>query len=821
MSQRTPFRTVLVAMLLPWASTVVSAQSVSIAIDVTQDRLPVSPYLYGKNDTPGQPGNLRTAADWTRFRDSGLRMMRTLGGNNGTKYNWQKKLSSHPDWYNNVYANDWDFAQTQLQQNLPGVQSLWGFQLLGKVADNADHNFNEWNYNQAQWWTGVAQNLAGGGVPNSAGGHDAQQEGDPALYLTDSDAATSTAILEHWISPDGLGLDRSQFVYWSMDNEPEIWEGTHDDVMPDQLSPEAFMQRYFAYAKAARARYPDIKLTGPVAANEWQWYNWADPITVDGRNYPWLEYFIKRVGEEQARTGIRLLDVLDIHYYPSTTTPAEIVQVHRTFFDEDYVSPDANGVHAINGGWDTSINNEYIFGRCNAWLDQYLGANHGVTLGLTEIDIAVTDAPLASVWYASMIGTFMEHGVEIFTPWSWQPGMWEVMHLFANYNGDVTARATSTNEELVSAYATTDSTTGALTIVLVNRALDSSTSTRVALNTPSISDGVYAVRQLANLPADETFVSASNNALVIGSAMVSGNAFNLTLPALSVSSITLPGAVTPTPTTSGPSRLTNVSVRAVSGAGVNALTVGFVVGGSGNKEVLLRGIGPTLEDFFIAGFLPDPVMDLSRPSATPFETNDNWADNATAIANASSQLGAFALDESSLDAGLLTTLEPGPYTARIGDANDETGVVLGEAYETDAASPARLTNISARTWMGTGSDTLVAGFVITGTDPQTVLVRAIGPTLAQWSIRGVMNDPVLRIFGQSASVPLYQNDDWGDVAYSNEIAAAAQSVGAFPLPAGSADSTLLITLPPGVYSAIVAGAGDTTGIALVEVYEID
>ena len=83
-------------------------------------------------------------------------MMRTLGGNNGTKYNWQKKLSSHPDWYNNVYANDWDYAQTALQQNLPGVQSMWAFQLIGKVADNSNHNFDDWGYNRSNWWSGTS-----------------------------------------------------------------------------------------------------------------------------------------------------------------------------------------------------------------------------------------------------------------------------------------------------------------------------------------------------------------------------------------------------------------------------------------------------------------------------------------------------------------------------------------------------------------------------------------------------------------------------------------------------------------------------------------
>ncbi len=809
----------LILSALWFGSSVALAADVQISVDVTQDRRPVSPYLYGKNDSPGQPNSPRSEADWQRFRDAGLRMMRTLGGNNGTKYNWQKKLSSHPDWYNNVYANDWDYAQAQLQQHLPDVQSMWSFQLIGQVADNTSHNFNDWAYNQSQWWTGVGQNLAGGGTPNPSGDR-ALVAGNPALYLTASDATTSTAILDHWILPTSLGLDRNQFRYWSMDNEPEIWEGTHDDVMPSQLSAEAFMQRYFAYAKAARARFPEIKLIGPVPANEWQWYNWPKPITADGRSYPWLEYFIKRVAEEQARTGIRLLDVLDIHYYPGASDPADIVQLHRTFFDETYVSPDANGVHTVNGGWDTSINNQYIFGRCAAWLDTYLGVGHGITFGLSEIDIPVQDAPLASVWYASTLGEFMKHGVELFTPWSWQPGMWEVLHLYSRYNGDTAVRATSDHEQLVSAYATTHSDTGDLTVVLVNRALTGTTNVHVSLAQVSGGDGFHAARQLANLPAIETFTSHTNNAVVTGSAVVADGKFRLSLPPLSVTSVAIPRASDPVVTPTGPSRLANVSVRAVSGSGTNALTVGFVLGEGDSRRVLLRGIGPSLGGFGVEGTLADPVMALSQPGVGFLTANDNWSSLATEIAATSHQLGAFDLTANSLDAALVLDLTAGAYTARIADKTDGSGVVLGEAYDAGLGGTARLMNISARTWVGTGSDNLVAGFVISGDSPKTLLIRAIGPTLAQWGVPGLLDDPVLHVYRQGESLALHHNDDWDDVSYASEVATAAQSVGAFALNAGAHDSALLLTLPPGVYSAVVTGADNSTGVALIEVYDV-
>ena len=94
------------------------------------------------------------------------------------------------------------------------------------------------------------------------------------------------------------------------------------------------MQRYFEVAKKARQADPAIQLVGPVTANEWQWFKYAQDTKIDGKHYCWLEYFIKRCAEEQKATGIRLLDVLCIHFYPSETNAADILQLHRVFFDE-------------------------------------------------------------------------------------------------------------------------------------------------------------------------------------------------------------------------------------------------------------------------------------------------------------------------------------------------------------------------------------------------------------------------------------------------------------------------------------------------------
>ncbi|NLE36161.1 MAG: T9SS type A sorting domain-containing protein [Bacteroidales bacterium] len=522
------------------------AQNITIQVNANEGRMTVSPYIYGRNnnfsDSPAKP---TTEANINLYKEAGLRFARENGGNNATKYNWRRKLSSHPDWYNNVYDHSWDFASQDVQDCMPGLQVMWAFQLIGKAAGNKNNNFNDWSYNQSQWWSGVGQNLAGGGQVNPAGGSQALVNGNPDLYLVNWTADSTTGVLNHWFGTGGLGLDKNQFLYWSMDNEPEIWNGTHDDVMPSLLSASAFMDSYFAVAKKARERFPEIKLTGPVPANEWQWYKWgSESLTIDGKYYCWLEYFIKRVADEQKATGIRLLDVLDVHWYPSESSNADLVQLHRVFYDETYVYPGANGVKTVNGGWDGAQTKEYIFKRINGWLNTHFGENHGITIALTENDISSSNPNIVSVVYASMLGTFADNGVEIFTPWSWKTGMWETLHLFSRYAKTTRVRTTSSGEATVSGYSTVNGSNDSMTVILVNRDLSASRTVTVNLTGFSVSNGNYSILELSSLPSTETFISHTSNALKSKTVAVSGNSFTLTLPALSTTAVILAGTGT-------------------------------------------------------------------------------------------------------------------------------------------------------------------------------------------------------------------------------------------------------------------------------------
>ncbi len=516
------------------------AQDVNITVNATEGKHAVSPYIYGRNNTFDKPAQFYT--------DAGLRFARMNGGNNATKYNWRKKLSSHPDWYNNVYPNDWDQTSKEVTTDHPTMQIMFAFQLIGRAASSNAHNFNDWDFNQSQYWEGHGQNLAGGGTPNTTGTNPgkAAVEGDINLSTEEWPADSTVEILNHWFGAKGIGLNKNQFLYWSMDNEADVWDGTHDDVMSDGLLPASeFMDNYIEVAKKARALFPEIKICGPVTTSEWQWYKWGkESIMVNGIYYSWFEYFIKRCADEEKASGIRVLDVFDIHHYPYAPTDNDALQNHRIFYDKDYNYPGANGLYTINGGWDTSSKKEYIFERINDWLDLHFGEGHGITLGLSEWSPGPNEPNLASVIYASHLGKFANKGVEFFTPWNWFTGMWETLHLFSRYAKSYSVSSVSSLENTVSAYATVNEAADSMTVIIVNRAINSARNVTVNLNGFSSADGSYTTLQLASLPATETFASHTNNALKENSVTVNSSSFTISVPALSTTAVLLKSLAT-------------------------------------------------------------------------------------------------------------------------------------------------------------------------------------------------------------------------------------------------------------------------------------
>jgi len=267
------------------------------------------------------------------------------------------------------------------------------------------------------------------------------------------------------------------------------------------------------------------------------------------------------------------------------------------------------------------------------------------------------------------------------------------------------------------------------------------------------------------------------------------------------------------------SRLVNVSVSGNSGLAPQNLVVGLSIGGTGNKSVLIRAVGPTLSAFGVTGVLASPQLTLNSGVAQ-IGANAGWGGTA-ALSQAFLQTGAFALPTNSQDAALLMSLASGAtYTANVVGANSSTGIVLLEAYDADTAAvpTARFVNLSARGVAGSGSSVMTIGFVINGTAPKSLLLRGIGPGLAAFNLSGVLPTTQLSLFSK-AGASIASNAGWGGTP---ALTSAFAAVGAFSLPANSADSALLVTLQPGTYTAQLTGAGSSTasGVALLELYEM-
>ncbi len=264
------------------------------------------------------------------------------------------------------------------------------------------------------------------------------------------------------------------------------------------------------------------------------------------------------------------------------------------------------------------------------------------------------------------------------------------------------------------------------------------------------------------------------------------------------------------------SRLTNISVRSSAGSGADTLIVGFTIGGAGSKQMLLRGVGPTLTTFGLTGVVTDPELRLFNSAGAAITSNDNW-DSADSITLVGDSVGAFRLPANSRDAALLLDLAAGSYSAHL-VANSGQGIALVEGYDTGTGTPtAQISNISTRSVAGTGAAVLTIGFGISGDTPKTVLIRAVGPTLAGFGVTGALANPQLRLFSTRGN-ELGYNDDWFTTA---GWAPAFTSVGAFSLGnTTTRDAVLLVNLPPGSYTAQASGVGNTSGVALIEVYDV-
>ena len=277
-------------------------------------------------------------------------------------------------------------------------------------------------------------------------------------------------------------------------------------------------------------------------------------------------------------------------------------------------------------------------------------------------------------------------------------------------------------------------------------------------------------------------------------------------------------AAPPTGPTTG--RLINLSVLTGLDSPTDEFTVGYVVGGAGTtgaKPLVLRAAGPSLGALGVPATISDPKLEFFA-GANKTGENDNWGGGAD-IAAAMAAVGAFPYTgPASRDSAVAASITTRDNSVRVTGVGGGTGAVIAEVYDAspaatfNAATP-RLLNVSVRKHLGTG---LTAGFVVGGATSARVLIRVAGPGLAVFGVPGTVVDPQLALFN-AQSVQIAANNDWANAA---DITAAGNSVGAFALPANSRDAALVATLPPGNYSVRATGVGGTTGVALVEVYEL-
>jgi hypothetical protein len=267
------------------------------------------------------------------------------------------------------------------------------------------------------------------------------------------------------------------------------------------------------------------------------------------------------------------------------------------------------------------------------------------------------------------------------------------------------------------------------------------------------------------------------------------------------------------------SQITNVSILAPAQEGI---VVGFALGGanaSGTTSILARAAGPALAQFGVVGAIADPKLDVSSGSRV-LETNDDWSGDSV-IATLTASVGGFSFPPASKDSALVLSLGAGNFTARVVDTQGGNGVAAIELYALNTRLPSttpRLINVSARAITGTGRAPLIAGFTIEGETPARVLLRGVGPGLTQFGIANALARPRLTVFRGSAQIATNANWNSGEVPALTET---ANAVGAFALPSKSLDAALLLVLLPGSYTAEISSADDaSSGLALIEVYEV-
>ncbi|HUR60447.1 MAG TPA: matrixin family metalloprotease, partial [Opitutaceae bacterium] len=478
----------------------------------------------------------------------------------------------------------------------------------------------------------------------------------------------------------------------------------------------------------------------------------------------------------------------------STASKAEGNRINNVFFNTDvYGEAFGSGVLAVTLSYRNSRNtveSDVVFNGNRSW-NSYRGAlrstvdfrrvalhEFGHVLGLDHPDEATPFQSVGAVMNSHVSSTDVLQADDI-------TGVKSLYDTAAPGTSlpSIAAQPASSTVQVTGSYTmgVVANGTGPLTYTWRFRAAGSSTSeTFLLAEGPS-----YTIGSVQLADAGSYTVTVSNAA-----GAVTSNSATLNVTALG---------------TTNDTTLANISTRGVVGTGSGIMIAGVVIGGTTPKNVLVRAVGSALTDFGVAGALADPELRILDGSGRLVAQNDNWEASADAgqFSPQFARLGAFQFKSGSRDAAVLATLPPGNYTAQVSGVGGTTGVALVEAYDADAdAATARtrhLVNIATRGQIGSGSNVLIAGLVVSGPGPRTYLIRAVGPSLTSFGVAGAIDDPFLQIY--RGETLLRENDDWdAPAAAQPALRDAASKVGAFALQVRR-DSAMLITLQPGTYTA--------------------
>jgi hypothetical protein len=319
---------------------------------------------------------------------------------------------------------------------------------------------------------------------------------------------------------------------------------------------------------------------------------------------------------------------------------------------------------------------------------------------------------------------------------------------------------------------------------------------------------VYVGDSISDLaPVDGNRSSNTNPTATTFSAR-GGVTYTISAGSTSQNAGTLVLALTSAPPFAG--SVVNLSTRMDVGTGNNVLIEGFILSG-GPKKLVIRGIGPSLAQFHVANPLSDPILELHNQAGALIAQNNDWQDDT---AQAAAIQGTGLAPKHPRESALLVTLDPGNYTAVLAGVNNTAGVGLVEVYDTDGAgAAAKALNVSTRGFLSTGDSVMIGGFIVAGNSPANIVVRGLGPSLANFGIVNALQNPVLDLYNGNGA-KLVSIDNWREVSNYGEVIAANLA------PTDSRECAIAASFDPGNYTAVLSGLNGTSGVGLVEVYNL-